>query len=392
MIIRTILLALALVCHCARLTRAGNTYTWTGDAPAPANQSWSDPRNWTPSGGPPTTGDTAVINSPGVGTININAPVTVANFSAIRTILRGGASLTVSDTLETQGSDLGPSGGITTTGSGTFIVDAGIATTLSSSLTINGSATIQSGGNLIIASKSTVINNRYFTLADGATLTLMTPNALFVNNSSFTAGNSICYANSSLFSNAPSGYVYASANKTLQLQGNIANSGEFQPQTGALINVSTGAALHDKSSFTGPGTNLLSGVNTLDGQVRVPGNLQFNGNTIILNGTLEVAANASFVWLAGTLSGIDTNVTGSILVDAGGYMELNSQNGLNLRNMVLTNGGTTAWTYSGTVFMGFDARIDNNAIFNINGDGTIAPLPNGTGDFNKASFNNFGLL
>ena len=134
----------------------GTTYNWTGNAPAPNNQYWSNPQNWSPSGGPPAAGDTASINSPGVGTVQIDVPATVANFTAISAILRGSGSLTVSGTLEAQNADMGPGGGITIKGTGTLSVEPvpNIAvyntTTIASLLTVNGSANVSSNAVLFL--------------------------------------------------------------------------------------------------------------------------------------------------------------------------------------------------------------------------------------------------
>src|SRR5208282_2222860 len=96
------------------------TYTWTGNG-SPAN--WSQTNNWSPATGVPTTGDTAIINSPGVGTIYVDKTFTVANLTAISVNLQGGGSLTVSGTFEAQNVTLGPAGGTTVAGGGSLSVD-----------------------------------------------------------------------------------------------------------------------------------------------------------------------------------------------------------------------------------------------------------------------------
>jgi hypothetical protein len=386
-------------CFCAT-TALADTYIWTGKAPAPGNQDWSNPQNWSPSTGVPGTGDTAVIvpvNSSGF-TVKLNQPVNVAGLTVITCILQGSGSLTVSGSMEVQNALLGPAGGITITSSGTLNVDpvpdipVYNTTTLSCPMTLNGAANVTSNAVFSISTGITCINNSMFTLKDGSQLVLASSQAWFVNNILFTGGNAICSTGSSIFSNAPSAFISGASGGTLQLEGTFANSGYLEAVGGSVISISAATDCHGGSSFYGPGSILLTGNDTLDGRVTVNGqNVQFSGSALTLNGTLEIAAGGNFNWVGGTLTGVGTNVTGTILLDDSGNMLMNELGTLTLRNCVLTNAaqGTLTWSNAGTVFMGYNAQIANSGKFLIAGDGTLAPLPSGTAGYGAAAVYNF---
>jgi hypothetical protein len=156
--------------------------------------------------------------------------------------------------------------------------------------------------------------------------------------------------------------------------------------------------LHYGASFIGSGTSiLLSGNNTLDGTVTVQGNLQLGSDistpVLTLNGTLEVLVNGHFNWLGGTLSGVGTNVTGTIFVESDefdpGRMLMDGLNTLTLKNCEVVNNGFLSWSNNGTVFMGYGAAILNYSYFNIFGDGALSPLASGTAGYGSADLYNF---
>jgi hypothetical protein len=380
-------------------------YTWTGKAPAPDNQDWANVQNWSPSNSVPGAGDTAIIvpvNSSGF-TVKVDQSVTVANLTVITSILQGGGSLAVSGNMEAQNASLGCAGGITITGTGTLNVDpvAGIpvynTTTLACPLTMNGTATVSSNGVLQINGGITAINNHNFILADGAQLSLASSGAWFINNSSFVGGNAICSTGSSIFSNAPSGYITASGGSELKFHGTLADNGSFSPAPNGVIYVDSATALHAGAQFTGAGVTELVGAITLDGQVSSGGNLQLGDPAsslpvLTMNGLLEVSSGGGLTWLGGTLQGVGTSVTGTIQIDNGGTMLLNQYNYMAIRNIIVTNSGTINCTNQGTVYIGYNAEIDNAGSFNLWNDGDLSPFVSGTAGYNLATFNNYGTL
>jgi hypothetical protein len=300
--------------------------------------------------------------------------------------------------MEVQNALLGPAGGITITSGGMLNVDpvpdipVYNTTTLSCPMTMNGAANVSSNAVFSVSAGITCINNNMFTLKDGSQLVLASSQAWFVNNSLFTGGNAICSTGSSIFSNAPSAFISGTSGGTLQMEGTLANSGYLEAVGGSVISISAAAACHDGSSFHGPGSILLTGNDTLDGRVTVNGqNVQFLGSALTLNGTLEIAAGGNFNWVGGTLTGVGTNVTGTILLDDSGTMLINELATMTLRNCVLTNAayGTLTWSNAGTVFMGYNAQIANSGKFLIAGDGTLAPLPSGPPGYGAAAVYNF---
>jgi hypothetical protein len=391
--IRRISFVFALWCLGAASAPAAS-YTWTGNAPPPNNQKWSYHENWLPTNGPPGLNDTALIGS-GSYVVVLDQPVTVQNLTIIGTTLEGTNALTVKGTLACQNATLLPAGGITVNGSLTIdpLNVSTRVTSLQCTMTISpgGSGNISSNGILQFDAAVSLFNNGNFTLKDGAQLLQVTGSgAAFVNNLSFFGGNAICDMGSSVFSNAPSGTVEVNAGATFKFQGTLASSGIFQADSGSVINISAATtALHDGASFTGSGNVLLTGSNNnLDGSVRVFGNVQFSGFALTLNGKLRIAAGGNFIWLDNALTGVGTNVTGTILVDASGTMLINAQNTLTLKNCIVTNNGTLNWTNGGYIFMGYNAQIANNGSFLIYGDGTLALLTVGTPGYNSAAIYN----
>lgn len=119
------------------------TYTWTGSV----SSAWTNSANWSPTGVPSSTADTAVI--PGGSTIALTSAVTVQNLNISGTgavTFTGGYEVTANDLNFTEGGEtlnLGSStltlhSGITLSGTGTDIVSGG-------SVNMQSAVTIASG-------------------------------------------------------------------------------------------------------------------------------------------------------------------------------------------------------------------------------------------------------
>ena len=95
--IRSVVFVFTLVSLCANRMLA-TTYTWTGKAPAPNNQLWSNVQNWSPSNSVPGAADTAIIPTvAGSGfVVTLDVPVTVANLSAVSAIIRSSFNMSSS--------------------------------------------------------------------------------------------------------------------------------------------------------------------------------------------------------------------------------------------------------------------------------------------------------
>ena len=398
--IKRISFVYALSCLCA-MSALATDYTWTGKAPAPNNQLWSQPQNWSPSTGVPGAGDTAIIipvNSSGF-TVNVDSSVTVDNLTVITSTLQGGGSLTVNTAMECQNAVLSPGGGITVDGTLTVDPVPNIfvynTTTLSCPLTMNGLAMINSNGILQFGAAVSLMNNGTFILNGGSQLVLLSGSgATFINKSTFfcLGGLATVSGGLSVFSNAPSGNVTVGSGATLQFQGTLAESGTFQPSANGWIIDTASTAFHNGAVLGGQGTTLLaSGSHTLDGTVTVSGNFQMGTNgipVITLNGTLEVVQGGNFALLGGGLVGVGTNVTGTILIDTNGVMQINNLSGLTLKNVIVANNGSINWMDSGVLFLGYNAQINNGGLFNVFGDGGLEPLAYGSPGYGVATFNN----
>ncbi|MGD1085587.1 MAG: hypothetical protein ABSA47_12680 [Verrucomicrobiota bacterium] len=393
----------ALMLFCAG-SACATTYTFTEKGPPTNTDNWSEALSWDPTSGPPGPGDTAIIGSSTYGySVNVLGAVTVANLTLINSQLQAGGSLTVTGAFESQSANLAPSGGITI--GGTLTVDpmtpsAG-GTGLYCPLTVSGSGsvTVNSNAAILFGAGVALVNNGSFTLADGGALGSAVPSgATFINNGQFTGGNAACNFGASVFTNAVTGTVTVNSGATLQFEGDVANSGNFQAGAGGAINVTSGMAAHNGAKFTGTGTTfLLGGEHTLEGTVTVPGNLQLGGAsagspTLTLNGTLEIPSLGYFDWQGGALTGVGTNLTGTIQTDGYGLMAINGLNTLTLRNCIVTNNGALLWTNSGTVYMGYNAQIVNIGGCDVGGDAELLPLPDGSPGYSLASFLNVGRV
>ena len=89
--------ALALICS-GTASASATTYTWTGKAPSPNEDLWSNMQNWSPSNNVPGAGDTAIIGNPatgaGAGVVIVDSTVTVANLTMVTSVLNVTGSLT----------------------------------------------------------------------------------------------------------------------------------------------------------------------------------------------------------------------------------------------------------------------------------------------------------
>ena len=380
----------------------GTTYTWTGKAPAPGNQDWSNVQNWSPSNSLPGPDDTVIIapvNSSGF-TVKVNSPVTVDSLTVITSILQGTGSLTVNTAMECQNAVLSPGGGIDVEGD--FTVDpvpnipAYNTTTLSCPMTIDGSGTITSNAVLEFGAAVSLENDGVFDVLAGSQLILLSGSgSSFINNRLFRASDGLARVSGglSVFTNTPHGTVLAANDATLQIQGTLDDSGNFQTIGDGIIIVTAKTALHGDAAFFGTGTTSLLGTTTLDGSPVVSGNLQLGTNGVpvmTLNGTLNVDEGGVFTWYGGTLTGQDTNLTGEVFISQGGTMQINNLNGLTLRNTRIENFGNVAWYDSGSLFIGYAAAIDNLGSFYIFGDGSLVPLSSGSPGYGVAFFENEG--
>jgi hypothetical protein len=376
-------------------------YTFTGKAPAPNNQLWSEAQNWSPSDHPPGDGDTATIGAVHSGfTVVVDSSVTVDALTNISSTLQGIGVLTVNNAMDSVNSTLSVGLGIDV--EGTFTVDPvpGIptlnTTTVTTSLELKDTS-VTSTAVLEMSPGSAIVSRGTFTLQNNTQLNVQSSGAQFLNVGTFqvTNGLAVVETSSSVFNNN-GGTVLAANGGVLQFFGTLKTSGTFSTDTNSLITDSAATDFQDGAVITGDGITTLEGGNhTLEGTVTVSGEFQMGTNTLpilTLTGTLSVVENGTFTWLGGSLNGQGTNVTGMILVGTDGIMVINNLGGLTLRNTILTNNGTISWIDSGELSVGFNAQIQNAASFFATGDGSIEPIPSGPPGANIAVFDNSGVF
>ena len=401
MIIKRMTLTLALV-FVGAFSAAADTYTFTGKAPSPDNNLWSNPQNWSPSNNVPGAADTAIIGTNTTGfNVVVDSDVTVANLTMINSSLKVIQSFTVTGIFESQYNTLFGAGSVTVNGTMnmdllTYIENG---TTVLCPFTVNGSANVNSNAVMYIGSALAVVNNGNFTLANTASLSAVSQaSAVFVNQGNFYGGNATVTMSGSgcLFSNAPAGTVTAQSGCKLQFSGTLGNSGKFSPAANGTNYVSGTAQLHDGAQFNGAGVTELVNAITLDGQVTSSGNLQLGDPSaslpvLTMNGLLNVPGGGTLTWLGGTIKNA-TNGTGTLQIGSGGTMVVNQANYMGIQGIILTNNGTVNCTNQGLIYIGYDSEIDNTGSFNLWNDGQWYLFSSGSTGYNVATFNNYGLL
>ncbi|WP_211609961.1 autotransporter-associated beta strand repeat-containing protein [Paraburkholderia haematera] len=333
-------------------------------------------------GGTNVTGGTLVLTGSGAAgaqsgliTIGSGAALDVQNTLANAVTLSGG-------TLETStGSGL-VNGQVTLNGSNTFSTGTSATLTVSGAvvdgapagaLTVNGTGTVVLTG-VNTFSGGTTINGGTLALTGSGTagtsaITVGTGAALDVQN---TLANAVTLNSGTLETTAGTGTVSGSVV--------LNNSGIFATGSGATLTVSgvvSGGASPNALTVSGPGTVVLSGVNTYTGGTLVSGGT-LQGNTQSLQG--GITNNASLVFdqasngtFNGTISG-----TGAVTKQNTGTLTFDTTQTYGGGTSV--TGGTLTLTGSGVagtsaITVGSGAALDvQNTLANaltLNGGGTL---------------------
>ncbi|HZM03765.1 MAG TPA: hypothetical protein VFC44_12200 [Candidatus Saccharimonadales bacterium] len=389
---------LVALCLCFfTFTALATSYTWSGKG---GDKLWANPLNWLPTNGPPTSGDSVTLDSTQV---ELDSALTLASANITDTTLTGAGALTVtaqssfayvtfqiSSVTINAPTDINPSGG------------ADVETAISCPLVNSSTITVHSNAEFIVNTGFTAINHGTWIFTPSATLSLPTGSTQisFLNTGSLYLTNATINgaqgASSSILSNASGGLVFSARTNTLN--GVMASAGTIQTASNSVFLAANDSALNLYSGavITGPGVTFINASASFNGNILVTGGLQFESDgantitTITINGLLEIGQNGLFNWYGGSLAGVGTNVTGTIQVDLQGALYiLNDQNGMSLKNVVLTNNGFIYWTNSGSLYLANNAVIANHLTFYISGDSALRPLP---GDTSTVFFTNSSLV
>lgn len=334
--------------------------------------------------GIPGPGDSATIT--GVP-VSLSQDVTVAGLTATEGTSFSGQSLTVTGVCSLTGVTFSTGLG-TLTLQGTTTIMPGqfaVGTTFQRNVTNAGTLTVKSGAQLSFSgAKTTLANNGTFQVEDNTTILIGNggngseiDNAMMLTKATGTVSGS---ANINLLvKNLATGTVNCSIG-ILKI-ASADQSGIFQTAQGGQINLSGEIDMHDKSSFAGAGTTVLTSACYLDGIASVTGTLVIdtksvggyrlyaNGNTS-KTGTLFVRAGGILYWMSGGITGSDTG--GGVTIDPNGQVKVIG--GFELDNLLLTNQGNITWTATGGNMALAKAVIANLGTVDIQADINITDL------------------
>lgn len=389
-----LLLGSALLATSAHAT----TFTWTGAS----GGLWSSDANWSPAGGPPTTGDIGNITNPGAGLLSINydagASGSLASFNltntsgaAIQTLFELNRSLTL------------------TSGTSTLYTTVSGASTR---LQLNGtsSLTIASGATLEVGVNSTSEQAYYTAIKTDTGYTgagvIVNGELKLINGVSGSAGFTI------------QGPVTIGDGGTLTAQGNtgVENpvfTGNFTTTgTNTIRATTTGSSTVTQTKFTfqgatntfGAGTTFTGVANaTTSGYINFPTGLIFNPTSTTPNQSLTMGVVQDFSVLNSTasLNATETftstatnNGIGSVLLNAtasgtsGSPTKLTFKLGSNL--VYAGDSGQSAFTFLFNSQSNITHAIDLNGFsYDSGAYKSFTPYPSGAGSGVGSNFVQF---
>jgi hypothetical protein len=326
-------------------------------------------------------------------TLTINADVTAQNFELDSgTVTSASATLTVTNAFTWSGGIL--------TGAGVTTVAAGAVATISSNfakfltanhvLNLAGTTTWTGTGELDGSPGATINNSGLFTAQnDGISGSGGSGAGVIFNNSGTftkngTPGTTIFQGN--VFNNSGTANINSGM---LTLGGGGSSSGTFNVAAGSIVNFdSSGAGGYILGGATLGGAGLYRVPNSFD-------SLQLNSNLSLQNfevdggivtelATLVVTNN--FTWTGGTVTG-----TGSLSIAPSATLIITGANTKTLDTGNLNNGGSAAWTGTGSLNLTNGAVFTNlgGGAFNVSNDQALG----GTGTFvNAGTLNKTGAV
>jgi uncharacterized repeat protein (TIGR01451 family) len=363
----------------------GTSYSVTFSGPPPV-ANWTDTSGalWSPAGGFPgcATGDSATNNSgttlvvnsvipnPIVG-LNMGCPSCIIQIqSGGQLTLAGSGSLSSSATI-----NVAPGGTLTIANGGNLTFNNGSALNV-----IGGYVDVQSGGQLTLASASTIsssgtINvsgsmtvNAPLTIQNGSQLTLggaTVDGSSSIENSGTVSQSGSNSSVTATLNNNSGGNVHVYSG-TLSLTNNGTGDAPFTIDSGAVLDFPGGSySMTANGTVSGGGTLQVSGGSLTIGGVTSP-----NGFTMtsgLLQGAGFLTANA-MTWSGGTISG-----SGGTQINGGGTGNFDASLGdLILDGRPFNDYGYVNYTAtSNAMYLTNDATFSVYGTFDIQADGSI---------------------
>jgi hypothetical protein len=329
---------------------SATAYTWFG-----GNGDWSVPANWTPSGGPPGSNDTANVNG---GTVAVSTSTFVGTLNLATSAaggLNGDGSLALLNAFNWSSGRLDGSGGTVIAAGATANISALDTTILARTLENRGTTTL-SGDQHWSFDTGGAFNNVGGTFIITGNAIIQGPaGASFNNVPDASPGNSLVIVNapgkSPQFNNVPfndggaMSFVKIQAG-TLQLLGGGFHDGcEYTVPAGATLRLRDSCTFTSETALIGGGTLDLAGPQnaTYDfgGQVNIGsinlsspsaffqdctvGTLNLLNSGGVLYGDGQVTVTNTLNWLSGTMSGegittIASRATANIPGSGGTYV------------------------------------------------------------------------
>jgi hypothetical protein len=337
-------------------------YTWIG-----GTGNWNVAANWSPSGGPPTSADTAAISATGAAyTVTINSAdvaQSLTESSASATVddtgsLTLGSTFTLSAGTFVLGSRGTLSGGTTQLAGGTFACDGGTL----SGVTYDGTLDLSETDASVYLASGTVVNNAAGTGAgtindtgDGSVLSF--DNTQTFNNATinlgYTASGSPSYL-ADFDANDTGTVLTLGSNVTIDVSGygwieDSGHAGDGIVNQGNISQQGTRRLLYiEGNSFTNSGT--ITAASTGGGLIIGPTTFTNSGTLAVSNGDELAIAATNF------------SNTGSITLASGSSLYLNFSFTLAALG-TLTNSGGTVYIGGGGTF--------NNAGGTLNGTNVL---------------------
>ncbi len=374
---------------------------WTGAA-----GNWSDPTQWNinpnfPNNGQPSPGDLYDATLNNGGTITLDIPITIENFTLSSGTVTGANTLTINQVFTFDGGTLA--------GAGIFNANGGINMAGANQLNLNGATlnnavgqtATDSGVHDFGVSGGAVINNAGIWLAQGDLGLNFGTGGIFNNSGTFTrnVGAGTYQVQSALVFNN-TGAVNVNSG-TLNLQGGGTSTGSFVANAGGVLNFGGGTHnLNAGTSVTGAGTvqvggatwNMNAGTYNVTGTTQVSGgsaNFAVNASTNLLNvtgGTLATTASFTssglFDWGGGTLAGAGIfNANGGINMAGGSQLNLNGATLNNAVGQTATDSGFHDFGVSGSAVINNAGTwlAQNDLGFDLGSGGTF----NNSGTFTR---------
>lgn len=386
----------------AGIVEIGNKVYWITNG----SGNWSMGSNWH-TGAPPTSGQIAVIDRPGMNIVVTHSAgtTTPAGIICEETIQLTGGTLAPSGyseiaTLNINSGTLSGAGevvvknglnwtGGTMTDVGTTTVDFGAKMSISGSaaktLTSNrilrneGEITWTGSGTLFMNVGASVVNvfGAVWDIQNNSNVTLSSLPIATISNAGTirkTIGTGVTTIGTNVTLNNTG--TLTSQTGTISLQGGGTNMGVFSCASGTSIDIDAGTY----NFATGGDTNGPGFVRVSGGTLSVGAGLTANADRLgfssgTMSGTGNLIIRGEFEWSGGTMTG-----AGVITVSSTGVFDINGAAAKTMSsNRQLVNNGSGTWTGSGTWFMNSGAAFMNGLVgvfdFQNNANYTLSSLP-----------------